>query len=47
MVEALTLKVAAWEEERAVEFSYDGVSNFNRIICANLMNLTELSVQIL
>ncbi|XP_024625893.1 65-kDa microtubule-associated protein 3 [Medicago truncatula] len=24
MVEALTLKVAAWEEERAVEFSYDG-----------------------
>jgi len=38
MVEALTLKVAAWEEERGLEFSYDGVSNFNRIICAKFMN---------
>jgi hypothetical protein len=28
MVETLALKVAAWEEERGLEFSYDGVSNF-------------------
>jgi hypothetical protein len=38
MIEALILKVAAWEKERECEFLYDGVSIFKRITCANFMD---------
>ena len=29
IVETLTSKATAWEKERGLEFSYDGVSNIN------------------
>jgi len=38
LVEAIILKVKAWEKERGQEFLYDGVSTSDKIMYATFMN---------
>ena len=41
MVEALTSKATAWEKERGIEFSYDGVSILDLFVFWKSSNMLD------